>query len=165
MKKCNCFALSYQYLNLTDIKYKPCLNLNQSYCIYQQEKSFNTSECQVKSCPLECDSVKYELSLSSQTNPSLKEFYSLSAYDKDHYEKLLGRSPLTYDLFKSMWISLNVYYPTLEYTMISETPKITLIDLFTQIGGSLSLFVSFSVFSLFEFIELALLCLNVFIFK
>jgi len=165
MKKCNCYALSLPYLNLTDTANKPCLNINESYCAYKLEKTFNPSECQTKSCPLECDTVKYELSLSSQTNPGLKEFYSLSAKEIDHYEKLLGRRPLTYDLFKSMWISLVVCYPTLEYTMISETPKVTLIDLFTQIGGSLSLFVSFSVFTLFEFIELALLCLKILIFK
>ena len=165
MKKCNCYALSLPYLNLTDTAKKPCLNINESYCAYKLEKTFNPSECQTKSCPLECDTVKYELSLSSQTNPGLKEFYSLSAKEIDHYEKLLGRRPLTYDLFKSMWISLVVCYPTLEYTMISETPKVTLIDLFTQIGGSLSLFVSFSVFTLFEMIELAVLCLNVLIFK
>ena len=43
------------------------------------------------------------------------------------------------------------------YTSLTESPKTSIADLFSQIGGGLGLFVSFSVFTLFEFIELFIL--------
>ena len=45
----------------------------------------------------------------------------------------------------------------MRYTSITESPKTSIADLFSQIGGGLGLFVSFSVFTLFEFIELFIL--------
>ena len=54
-------------------------------------------------------------------------------------------------------LSFNVYYSDLSYTILTESPKTSIADLFSQIGGGLGLFVSFSVFTLFEFIELFIL--------
>jgi hypothetical protein len=53
----------------------------------------------------------------------------------------------------------------LEYTQITELPKMDTYDLLTQIGGALGLFVSFSVFTLFETIELFILILRALIIK
>ena len=55
--------------------------------------------------------------------------------------------------------NLCIYYPSLKHTLISETPKTTIIDLLTNIGGSLSLFVSIS-FTLFEIAELTVLTVH-----
>ena len=54
-------------------------------------------------------------------------------------------------------LSFNVYYPYLGFTSLTESPKTSITDLFSQIGGSLGLFVSFSIFTLFEIIELIIL--------
>jgi hypothetical protein len=71
---------------------------------------------------------------------------------------------MTYDLFKSSSAFFTVYYSNLQYTQISESPKTAIIDLFTQVGGALGMFVSFSVFTLFELIEIGVLLLkNLFI--
>ena len=110
------------------------------------------------------------LSLSCLTNPSLKVFYSFTPGGTENFEKMFENSSyrnvtFTYDLFKSMWLSVWVYYPSLEYTRIVETPKVTLLDLLTQIGGSLGLFVSFSVFTLFELIEAIFLVVRILFFK
>ena len=96
----------------------------------------------------------------------MKEFYSLSQQDIAKYQSILGNNKtLTYDLFKSIWINLWIYYPSLDYTLITESPKTTVTELFTQIGGSLGLFVSFSVFTIFEFIEIFLLIMHSLIFR
>ena len=108
--------------------------------------------------------MRYDLSLSSLINPHLKEYNSFSAKEIANYEKTLGVN-LTYEFFKSTWISVKVYYTSLQYTEISESPKITIIDLFTQIGGSLSMFVSFSIFTLFELIEILILFVYSLLYK
>jgi hypothetical protein len=167
--KCGCYALQYPNLNFKNNQ-QPCLNLSSYYCIDTQANTFDALKCQTRECPLECDTVTYDLSLSFLTNPGLKELYSFTQDEVTSYENMFDNSSIhnvtfTYDLFKSMWVSVWVYYPTLEYTLILETPKVTLIDLLTQIGGSLGLFVSFSVFTLFELIEALFLVARILLFK
>ena len=48
----------------------------------------------------------------------------------------------------------NVYFRSLQYTLITQDPKMTIFDLFSNIGGLLGLFVGLSFASLFEIIEL-----------
>jgi hypothetical protein len=61
------------------------------------------------------------------------------------------------ELINSNLVYVTVYYPSLQYEQISESPKTQIFDLFTQIGGALGMFVSFSVFTIFELIEIFLL--------
>jgi hypothetical protein len=161
IQNCGCYNLEYSSLN-TNLR--PCLNLTDYVCLDSQKKKFNAEECQANSCPLECNTIKYDLSYSSLINPGLKEYNLLSAQDVSSYSRILGEN-LTYDTFKSIWVNIWIYYPTLQYTQITVQPKISIIDLFTQIGGSLGLFVSFSVFTLFELIEIFVLVVHVLFIK
>ncbi len=43
-----------------------CLNVNESNCLEDKIDNFNLEECQTNSCPLECDSVTYDLSFSAR---------------------------------------------------------------------------------------------------
>jgi hypothetical protein len=156
IEKCGCYSVEFPQLNnLT----KPCLNLLQFSCVDEQKSNFDLTVCQTNSCPLECDSIKYDLSLSTLQNPGYKEYFTLADKDILSYSQMLGRN-LTFDLFQTMWVTLKVFYPSLEYTEITETPQTTIFDLFTQIGGSLGLFISFSVFTLFELTEILILILH-----
>ena len=99
--------------------------------------------------------MTYELSLSSLEYPDEITYeQDFNNHDlRDFYLNKFSRT-LTYELFKSNVAYVTVYYPTLQYTHISESPKTEIIDLLTQIGGALGMFVSFSVFTIFEFIEI-----------
>jgi len=152
------------YLHLDETK-RPCLSLNDSYCAQKYSVEFNIKKCKEDYCPLECESFKYDLTLSSLINPHLKEYFSFTQTDLDKYQKEIGVTNLTYEIFKSSWVNIRVFYPNLQYTRVSELPKTSIIDLFTQIGGSLSMFVSFSIFSLFEFIEIIFLIINSILFR
>jgi hypothetical protein len=153
--KCGCYNLEFSKINNFSI---PCSNLSQLYCINEEKSKFNMTDCQKNSCPLECDTIKYDLALSTLQNPGLKEYYMLNDKEVFNYSQMLGRN-LTFDLFQSMWVNLRVFYPSLEFTEITESPQTNIFDLFTQIGGSLGLFISFSVFTLFEIMEIFLLIL------
>lgn len=153
INECGCYSLEYPSLNTNS---PPCLNLTDNKCAFENKLTVDARECEAKSCPLECDNVKYDLSLSSLINPHLKEYESFTTKEIKEYEKKLGRN-LTYDFFKSTWVSIKVYYTSLHYLEIKEFPKVTAIDLLSQIGGSLGMFISFSVFTLFELVELIIL--------
>jgi len=63
----------------------------------------------------------------------------------------------SFDDYRTHELSIEVFYSTLSYTTMYEIPKVSLTDLLAQIGGSLGMFVSFSVFSFFELIEIVIL--------
>ena len=57
------------------------------------------------------------------------------------------------DSFKRYYYSINVFYPRLKYTLITESAQLTVISLLSNLGGSLGIFLGFSVFSLLEVFE------------
>ena len=61
-----------------------------------------------------------------------------------------------YNNLKSSVLSFRIYYDDLLYTQISQHPKVLLIDLISNIGGILGLFLGVSFLSIIELIELFL---------
>jgi hypothetical protein len=155
ISKCNCFVTLYSNLSTT---VEACLTLSQFMCAEMQYLSFDLLDCKSKSCPLECETVNYDLTVTSQAFPSQNYYEGLLNTESNQNLSLtyLNQS-LTFDSMKEHSLSFNVYYPYMRYTSLTESPKTSIADLFSQIGGGLGLFVSFSVFTLFEFIEIFIL--------
>ena len=114
---------------------RACLNITDYTCVDSQVSSFNIEECSKTSCPLQCKYEEFDYSLSSLTNPS-----------------------------SDTYLNLNIYYPSLEYTQITESPKTSPYDLLAQLGGALGMFVSLSVFTLVEILEITFLMVYHFLF-
>ena len=81
-------------------------------------------------CPPECDSIKYET------------FYSFTKFDTTDTRK-------TDD-----YATFAIYFNSLDYTVIDQIPKMNGLDLISNIGGNLGLFIGISFLSLAELIEL-----------
>jgi len=163
IKNCKCFFAGYRNLST---QLKPCLNLTESKCLGQQYFIFNLDECKTNFCPLECDSIKYDLTLSSLLCPS--QSYYETAYNtkeiRDNFMITFNQT-LSIDLIKSFRSEFTVFYSSLDYTLLTESPKTSIADLFSQIGGALGMFVSFSIFTLFELMEILILVIYNLIFK
>ena len=128
-------------------KVRLCYNSTDFNCFHNHYNTYNRSECAIKSCPLECNSIEYDLSVSSL-------LYSSSM--KDNF---------THPSYTTPSLRLLVYYPSLDFTILNESPKTTLLDLFSQIGGTLSIFISLSIFTIFELIEILILIIYSLIFS
>lgn len=140
---CRCYDV--RYLNMFNSK--PCLANEDFLCSESQYDLFitnGTADCSVL-CPKECETIQYDFTLSSLDYPSLT-LYSL-------YKDLLS---LSFEETKSRLIGFNIYYSTLGYTKISESPKTLVIDLFSNIGGTLGLCIGISLLSLIEMVEILL---------
>ena len=155
LTSCECYFPGYQNLNT---QLRPCLNLTDWACLGKQYFSISLTECQKMYCPLECNTIKYDLTLSSLVFPS-QTFYD-NVLDTNEirleYQSIVNQT-LTFDSVRSHAVNFNIYYPSLQYTLITEKEKTSISDLFSQMGGALGLFVSFSIFTLFEFMELLIL--------
>ena len=72
---------------------------------------------------------------------------------------------LPYEELRIQYLSFSVYYSQLEYTLIQETPAVTLPNLIASIGGSMGLIVGISFFTILEVSELFVLLLHAFIYR
>ncbi len=149
--ECNCFDTRFSYTYAT----LPCLNLTQIDCLLESLSSIEFLSCELD-CPLECDFVTYNSQLSSLIYPNL-EYYNLLRNDSMALQHLSSKFDInitSHDVLREYYYSINIYYSSLKYTYISETPQTTVYDLLSSLGGSLGMFLGFSVFSLLEVFEI-----------
>jgi hypothetical protein len=84
-------------------------------------------------CPKECDSTEYSITTSSSDFPSDEYVKRLLNYT---FIKRKYTENSSIEL-KSNLLSFSIYYSDLKYTEISQSPKYTLSDLISGIGGNL----------------------------
>jgi hypothetical protein len=125
---CNCTLKSMDekftakcYNNINDSNIKACVDSFLSK--FEVEKCSNY-------CPLECDTLNYQISHSSKKISSLD------------------------DSIRNKMFKIYVFYEDLKYTLITQKPKIELFGLISNIGGTLGLFIGFSFISVLELFEL-----------
>jgi len=155
----NCDCYWTRYTNLDSSKL-PCLNLTQLYCINDQNNAFEiTNEC-LEECPLECDTVTYDVKTTCLDYPSTT-LYNYLANNTAYTQSFLINTGKVFSstTATSYLISINVFYPFTEYTLITESPKTFIFDLISQIGGSMGMLLGFSMFHLIELVEILLLVL------
>ena len=103
-------------------------------------------------CPLECNRTEYKAIMSfNELNgdfylETLKERKSLLADFSNPTE-------ITQEIAKESFVTVNIFYDSLSYSVSTESPQMDVISLLANIGGNLSLFLGVSVFSLFEIVE------------
>ncbi len=166
IEKCGCYYPKYPRL---DNRTAACLNQTQWECISDPKNDLNTNnqkECTVK-CPLQCESTTYSLQLSSAWFPaeSLSNFWFNKTCQKTNFTSLSecydNWKLIDYTTYPNLSLALNVFYPYLEYTEITESPKTSWFDLVSQVGGSLGVFLGLSVFHFLEVFEIILLTIFV----
>ena len=96
----------------------------------------------------------------STTYEECISFYQI--LDKNFSKKLRENSNLTSDFInrtmnfettKESFVSVNIFYDKISYTISRESPQMDLNSLLASIGGNLSLFLGVSFFSICELID------------
>lgn len=116
----------------------------------------NINELCSKECPLECDSISYKISASLANFPDIIFAKKLIESFKEIKSKYPVGYNITYEDLRKSVLAFNVYYQDLSYTKISQVPRIEIIDLVSNMGGLLGLFIGFSFLSFAELFELIL---------
>ena len=146
-KKCDCE---------TDLKHilKNC-SLKNPECVANVYGKFfitNNYELLSKQCPIECNAIYYTAT-TSFSDINYHDFYTIinqSLIFKPKY----GNETITYESLKRTVLKLSIYYEDLSYTLISQLPKTQLLDLVSNCGGLLGLFIGTSFLSFAELIEM-----------
>jgi hypothetical protein len=144
-KECGCISLNVFEFGI-DAKY---CNKSQNGCEIKFFSSFDDRDASI--CPFECDSFKYisKTSLNSFTPTSdiynnLKRIENDTYFNDFHLKKLKKNSSLYY---------IHFYYDESYVTEIIETAKYTWINLISNLGGTLGLFLGMSLLSFVEIFE------------
>jgi len=103
-------------------------NYRQTNCIDECNKN-KTIDCKAI-CPLECDQTIFDI-----TRLTINKSLTPDGFAKCRH-KLKGKIPeMTDSELNLRSLVLFVYFERLEYTMITQTPSMTVIDLVSSIGG------------------------------
>jgi len=141
IEKCKCHIVGLPVFSES----KPCGDWSDFKCYTELERTFISNsnnfkaDC-LKECPLECDSVSFEMEISSIDSEPNDEFYAS-----------LTNSSIDTQVIN--FVYLKVYFSAMKYTEIRQTPKTNVIDLISNLGGALGIFLGISVFSLIEVVE------------
>jgi hypothetical protein len=134
----------YKYLNYSKIDYLYNAYLdaisigkdeNLGSIYYSLIRGEVNTKCSAE-CPLECDSISYEI-----TN-------SFTTVISDQFQLLFPNKSLNNSVI------FNIYFEDLSFTMISQMAKTDIWDLVSNIGGNSGLFIGISFLSFAEIIEL-----------
>jgi len=134
-----------------------CLSQSQTECSLSAFVNFSSSgyisNICFQYCPLECDSITYQISTAFSNYPSYNYAKNLLMTNPMITSKFQNET-LTYDLIKQSVLSLNIYYDKLSYIQISKDTKTEIVDLVSGIGGLLGLFLGMSFLSFAELLEM-----------
>ena len=155
MTYCSCVDSYFSsYLNI-----RACTTLNDSTCTYNtNQKIYNEGIYQklIDKCPLECtqSSYKFTTSISDFPSDSYADWLLSDSKIVTRLQNLYGASSV--DLIKKSMVWITVYFDETKYTLISELPSQTAVDLMGSIGGTLGLYIGISFLSFIELVEIIL---------
>jgi len=117
--------------------------------LHEFRLKYQSKKCQ-KYCPLECDSISYQISSHFEPLPTSGRISNLrkEEYGLEKFE--------TYEEVNENYVCLFVYYKELKYTLISQEPKTLTFNLISSVGGILGLFLGISFISFIEIFEIFL---------
>jgi hypothetical protein len=106
-----------------------------------------SKDCKI-ACPFECNSIEYQVS-------TYRALYPTTFYKKIlSNTKLMKANNVSYvDLDKAL-AKVNIYYKSMEYTSVTQVASTTIEQFFSDIGGTLGLYIGISILSLVEIVEL-----------
>ena len=112
-------------------------------------------------CPLECNQTLYKTSSSFSQLIGYQFIFNIMN-NSNLISDFINRTIDAATAEKSV-VKVNVYYSSLGYTEITESPQMDIVSLLADIGGNLGLFLGVSAFSLAEI--LVVLIETFYIFK
>ncbi|KAM8933457.1 epithelial sodium channel subunit gamma-like [Pelodytes ibericus] len=161
MENCGCSHWEFAYpkdsgfpkCNLSNTSVRECVKL------YEFKFAHDQLNCH---CPLQCKEDLYELTVSGSQWPSTAfiENFSKELKEMGGQMKDIADNP---GLIRDNFVKVVVYFKQLNFELIEEEPSMTEINLISNMGGLVGLWVGFSVCTLAEFFELFLDILLLFV--
>jgi len=138
IENCGCYSPITLSLNSKI----PCSDTNQSVCFvekYELYLSDNISINYLEKCPRECNTQSYNTVVSTLAFPS--KLYALQLINNSKIVSQFPNESLSVEKLTRSVLSMKIYYKDLSYSLTTELQKNKLIDLISNIGGILGLYI------------------------
>jgi hypothetical protein len=153
-KTCGCLDSSlFSLQNFTKCQLNK--NLECTYNFFLQnytQNNFINNYC-LPLCPLECNQteIKTPFTFNHLNGDILMDVLSRRINLVKDFS--IDEKKLNSDRAKESVVRVNIFYDSLSYTMSTESPKMDVVSLLSNIGGNLGLFLGVSLISVCELIE------------
>lgn len=137
-RRVTCYDLCYE--SHTERLSSASMKFKSAFKKFKASYEFIVNACK-DLCPLECDSVRFEVFQQQMVIP--ENFYL-------YYKKLHNLSDAT---SCDQLASLHINYNELKFTQVTQTPKVGFFGLVSNIGGLFSLFLEFSLLSVTRILQ------------
>ena len=162
-RKCGCLTNSVQ-LTVANTQY--CHTDEQTECMDEfYKRTFSVgdfvSERCAPLCPIECARQEMVKSLSYETYPTSEAYVRElksgrgGPLARASFDAVRNHSDFSDANLKHNLVKLSVFYESLSYKRVDESPALTVISLVANIGGYMSLFLGMSLLSFVTLFELA----------
>ncbi|XP_055884547.1 amiloride-sensitive sodium channel subunit beta-like [Biomphalaria glabrata] len=155
-EKCKCLDTHYNYINvlMRFVNNKTCLTETQVHCMTQIKVSFKGDDDSCD-CQNPCSEKVYDAYVSSRYWPN-DDMTDVLIQDvctnKPHICSTLKNK--TSAEKRKDFLKLNIYYRDLNYEEINEEPDYDTYQLMSDFGGTIGLWLGFSILSLFEIFQI-----------
>ena len=150
---CNCTA---SYI-ASVFSAKRCVTQNETVCFINvffeifNSKNYVQEKC-IPQCPLECNSTKFDYSLSDYQ--LLGNYYVNMIKENTRLASDFVTRMINVTTVQESVVKVNVFYASLSYMKSEESPQWDWISLVAYLGGNFGLFLGFSLFSLSEYMQM-----------
>jgi hypothetical protein len=103
------------------------------------------------SCPLECNRTRFKAFLSSYE--VIGDFYYDYIRSNANLSSDFVRTNLTIDTAKESFTFTLLFYESMSYTLVTESPTMDVVSLMANIGGTLGLFLGVSLLHVCEIVD------------
>ncbi|XP_038050004.1 acid-sensing ion channel 1A-like [Patiria miniata] len=159
IKRCSCQPLGYERAVKSDSSLVPLCDIEQFNCVMKalevHRSLVSLSEC---TCPIACDYVTYETTLSTAKYPS----QSVSTEIDRAFQ---GDADISDGYVKENFVYLDVYYSELSTITYEQVQAMPFTALLGDLGGQLGLFLGASVITGVELLDYILRRLNLLILR
>ena len=117
-------------------------NANKSICLYNAFTNFSNLDLfENCNCPVRCENSFYTYKLSYSEYPT-KFYAKFMSKNKNLTRKYNFSDEFNFDDYKNKLAEINIFYDELKETIVEHHPKISQVDLISNIGGTLGHFIS-----------------------
>lgn len=146
-----CYNLFYP--RLLDDKSPPCSNKSLNESLFNSDKYL--MDAAIKQCPLDCDVTIYDYFYSFATFPTEAWYHERKVHDRVYLERLFGAGTWpSFESMRSCFTAVYIVFRNIVVEEINESPAMLMIDLLSNIGGTLGLFIGPSLLTLTELFEI-----------
>ena len=130
-----------------------CKNEVQETILFEDDnyslvkKRGNLKDC-LPFCPLECNATEFKSTIS--TNKIIADLFLKYIRENKNLSKDFTTKNLTLQVAEESVAKVNIFYESMSYVILIDSPKMDWVSLLAYIGGILGLFLGISVFSFFE---------------